>query len=59
MKFEVYRKRLGTAMNTSIENNTRLHLGFYDELNKVKVLTVTDDIERRLVIMGVVSVQSL
>ena len=42
-------------MNMSIENNTRLHLGFYDELNKVKVHTVTNDIERRLVIMGVVN----
>ena len=55
MKFEVHRKRLGTAMNMGIENNTRLHLGFYDELNKVKVLTVTNDIEHRLVIMGVVN----
>jgi hypothetical protein len=55
MRFEVHRKRLGTAMNMSIENNTRLHLGFYDELNKVKVLTVTNDIEHRLVIMGVVN----
>ena len=41
-------------MNLSIENNTRLHLGFYDELNQVKVLTTTNDIERRLVILGVV-----
>src|SRR5260370_34967384 len=55
MKFGVHRKRLGTVMNMSIENNTRLHLGFYDELNKVKVLTVTNDIERPLVIMGVVN----
>ena len=43
-------------MNMSIENSTRLHLGFYDDnFNQVKVLTTTNDIERRLVVMGVVN----
>jgi hypothetical protein len=46
-------------MNMSIENHTRLHLGFYDELNKIKVLTNTNEVERRLVIMGVVNGKEL
>ena len=46
-------EQIQTIMN--IDNNLRLYLNFLDDLDLVKILAVTNDWDRRIVIMGAVS----